>query len=111
MKTQTEFEKTLLKTVDDNLKDIFGETAATLIYSYLETDLSLKKEEIPENIAAFKTGLKKFLSTGACVIQRVILDRLYESYGLKWEEKENWKFEDYIDNLRRQLDQKQRRKT
>jgi hypothetical protein len=108
MKTQREFEKTLLETVDKNLRDIFGEAATTLIYNYLEADLSLKKEEIPIKIDVFKTGLKKFLSTGACVIQKTILERLYESYGLKWKEKENWKFEDYIDDLRRQLDRKQR---
>lgn len=111
MKLQTEFEKNFLKTVDENLKDIFGETAATLIYSYLETDLSLKREEIPERIDLFKTGLKKFLSTGACVIQKIILERLYESYGLKLQEKQDWKFEDYIDELRRRLDEQQRRKT
>lgn len=109
MKMQTEFEKTLIKTVDENLKDIFGETAASLIYNYLETDLSLKREDIPERIDEFKMGLKKFLSSGACVIQRIILERLYESYGLKLKERSDWKFEDYIDDLRRQLNDKQRK--
>ena len=47
----------LVKTFDYGLKEILGETAASIVYEYLETNLSIKKEEIPEKIEDFRRGL------------------------------------------------------
>ncbi len=48
-------------------------------------------------------GLGKFLSTGAYVVEKAVLKRLYRSYGLEFEEKENYDFEDYLEELKRKL--------
>ncbi|RLI19514.1 hypothetical protein DRO54_08355 [Candidatus Bathyarchaeota archaeon] len=95
--------KCLVKTFDYGLKEILGEAAASIVYEYLETKHSVKKEEIPDKIEDFIKGLKNFLSTGAFVVERVVLEKLYESYGLKLEEKEQYSFEDYLDELRKRI--------
>jgi len=93
----------LVKTFDYGLKEILGETAASIVYEYLETNLSIKREEIPEKIEDFRRGLKKFLNTGAFVVEKMVLEKLYGSYGLKFEEKEQYDFEDYLNELRRKI--------
>lgn len=67
--------------IDHVLKQVFGE-ASNLIYKYLETNYNVKRNEIAEKIDVFATGLESFLSTGAYVVERKILEDIYSNYGL-----------------------------
>lgn len=75
-------EDKISKIVDRVLKGVFGEEATRLIYRYLESNHSLKRDEIPEKIDVFSKGLEEFLSSGAHVVEQKILDDIYSSYGL-----------------------------
>ncbi|KPV64517.1 MAG: hypothetical protein AOA66_0127 [Candidatus Bathyarchaeota archaeon BA2] len=77
MKGKSEFDKSLLMTVDKELKRIFGEVSTMAIYGYLENKFSLKQNEIPKKMDAFAKGLDDFLSSGAQVVERIILKNLY----------------------------------
>ena len=103
MKEENEFEKRLLKTVDKELKRIFGEVATLLIYSYLESNLSLKQEDIPKKIEVFSKGLDNFLSTGAKVVEKVTLENLYSSFGFEFRAKKGFSFVDYVNELKRRV--------
>lgn len=104
-----EIAECLIKTLDCGLKEIFGEYATSIIYDYLERNLSLKKDEIPMRIEEFRKGLRKFLSTGAYVVEKTVLKKLYSSYGLDFEEKENYDFEDYVRELKKKIKYEVRR--
>jgi hypothetical protein len=75
-------EDKISKIIDRVLKQIFGEEATHLIYKYLENRYSLKQGEISDRIDVFAKGLEEFLSTGAQVIEKRILEDIYSSYGL-----------------------------
>jgi hypothetical protein len=75
-------ENKISQITDRVLKQVFGEEAAHLIYGYIENRYSLKQDEIAEKIDLFAKGLEDFLSTGAYVIERKILEDIYSSYGL-----------------------------
>lgn len=77
------FEKLLIKSVDDSLKDTFGETAAEIIYKHLERQHSLKQEEIPKKLEAFIEGLEEFLSSGATVVGGMVLEKLFSNLGIE----------------------------
>jgi len=79
---QKSSEDKISKIIDRVLRQIFGEEAAHLIYKYLENRYSLKRDEISEKIDLFAKGLEEFLSTGAQVIEKRILEDIYSSYGL-----------------------------
>lgn len=68
--------------IDHVLKQVFGEEASNLIYKYLETNYNVKRNEIAEKIDVFAAGLESFLSTGAYVVERKILEDIYSNYGL-----------------------------
>jgi hypothetical protein len=70
------------KIIDRVLRQVFGEEATHLIYKHLESKYSLKSNEVSEKIDAFARGLEEFLSSGAYVIERKILEDIYSSYGL-----------------------------
>ncbi len=75
-------EEKITKIVDRVLTQVFGEEATTLIYRYLEHTYSLKHEQIADRIDLFAKGLEEFLSSGAYVVERKILEDIYSSYGL-----------------------------
>jgi len=70
------------KIIDRVLRQVFGEEAAHLIYRHLESNYSLKKEEVADRIEIFAVGLEDFLRSGAYVIEQKILEDIYSSYGL-----------------------------
>jgi len=97
--TREEFNKLLLQTIDENLKQIFRETATHIIYQFLENNYSLKREEIPEKLETFMEGLHDFFRSGVHVIEQSILVELHVKLGLKYKSREGYRFMDYIDDL------------
>ena len=75
-------EDKISRIIDRVLRQVFGEEATLLIYKHLGSKYSLKPEEISEKIDVFAKGLEEFLSSGAYVIERKILEDIYSSYGL-----------------------------
>jgi len=70
------------KIIDRVLRQVFGEEATHLIYRHLESNYSLKEEEVADRIEIFAAGLEDFLRSGAYVIEQKILEDIYSSYGL-----------------------------
>lgn len=97
--TKEEFKKLLLQTIDDNLKQIFRETATHIIYQFLENNYSLKREEIPEKLETFMEGLHEFFRSGSHMIGQSILEELHVKLGLKYKGRKDYSFMDYIDDL------------
>lgn len=100
MSKNVEFEKSLMKTIDGQIKQIFGETGASVIYNYMQSVLLLRQEEIPKKLEIFAEGLDKFLSSGAKVVEKVILDGLYSDFGQEFQFKEGYTFVDYVNVLK-----------
>lgn len=98
MKRKSKFDEKLIMTVDEVLKETFGE-AGRLIYTYLKSQ-SVNREEIPEKVKAFADCLKDF-SAGASVVKTMILRDLYSSFGLEFKQiNERRSFADQVAKLR-----------
>lgn len=100
MRRQSEFEKSLIKTIDVQLKQVFGEKGTLVIYNYFRNSHSLRQEEIPKKLEVFAEGLDNFLSSGARVIEKVILDGLYSDFGQDFKFREGYTFVDYVKALK-----------
>jgi len=103
MNAKEKFNKLLLKVIDEELKQIFGEAATLIIYNYLENNYSLKREEIPEKIEVFTRGLEEFLSSGAQVVQKIILQKLSSCFEVQCQVKEGYSFVDYVTGIKNKL--------
>ena len=60
-------------------------------------------KEIPEKLEVFIRGLEEFLSSGAQVIEKAILEKLYSSFGFQYQNKEGYTFIDYVTELKKKL--------
>ena len=94
----------LLKVVDETMKQVFRETGAKVIYSYLGNNSHLKREEIAEKPEVFSAGLESLMVSAAQVIENLILENLYRKLGLKFKEKKGYEFTDYIEELRKRFE-------
>ncbi|MEM2466771.1 MAG: hypothetical protein QXZ47_05745 [Candidatus Bathyarchaeia archaeon] len=70
------------KIIDRVMRQVFGDEATNLIYRYLESNYSVRRDEIADKIDLFAKGLEDFLKSGAYVIEWKILEDIYSSYGL-----------------------------
>jgi len=100
MKRKGRFDELLIKSVDESLKDTFGEIAADIIYKHLERNHSLKQEEIPKKLEIFLEGLEKFFSSGAIVVEGLVLEKLCSNLGLEYPGEERYSFKEYIIRLK-----------
>jgi hypothetical protein len=101
MKRKNDFNKQLIATIDNVLKEAFGEPGL-LIYSWLKTR-SVNPEEIPERLDVFAESLKTF-SAGGSVVETMILRNLYSRYGLEFTPSNpNRSFTDHIIELRNSI--------
>ncbi|RLI41212.1 hypothetical protein DRO59_07500, partial [Candidatus Bathyarchaeota archaeon] len=62
-----------------------------------------RKDKIPTNLTEIEKALEKIFGPGAFQDKKLIVKRLYEKLGFKFEEKENWDFLEYMNKIRKQL--------
>lgn len=106
-KTESEVEKTeklnllLLNAVDETLKRVFKKPGAEAIYNYIENECHLKREEIADRTNVFCAGLERMLGSGALMIEKLILKNIHRKLKLKFQEKQDCGFADYLKKLRK----------
>jgi len=90
-----DFDKLFIEAVDEGL-GVLGESGRQMIFFHLEKSYSIKRHEIPRKPEAFAAGLEKIFGAGASVLEKLIVKSLYSKLGLKYEDKEERKFADYV---------------
>ena len=90
----------LLETIDDVLKQVFGERSAKTILRNMKKTYSLKREEIPKRGQVFSDALQKTLGSGAVIIEDLIVETFYSKLELEFKWKKGYGFSDYIKELR-----------
>lgn len=88
--------------VDDTLKQVFKEDGTKVIYDFMENQAQLKIEDAINKPDVFSNSLEKLMLSAATIIEQHILKNLYSKLGQDFEEKTDYKFSDYIKELRRE---------
>ncbi|KPV63716.1 MAG: hypothetical protein AOA66_0672 [Candidatus Bathyarchaeota archaeon BA2] len=100
------FDKLFIEAVDEGLT-VLGESGRQMIFFHLENSYSIKKHKIPKKPEAFATGLEKIFGAGASVIEKLILKSLYSKLGLKYEDREERPFAEYVNEVKEADDAKE----
>jgi len=100
VRKENEFDKMLLKIIDNSLKEIFTENAALTIYAYLQSNYALNQEDIPKKIDIFIDGLRQFLSTGSYTVEKTILANLCSNLELECQLNGEKDFKDSVIQLK-----------
>ena len=105
---EKDFDKLFIEAVDEGL-DVLGESGRQMIFFHLEKSYSIKRHEIPKKPEAFAAGLEKIFGAGASVLEKLIVKSLYSKLGLKYEDKEELPFADYVNDVKEADDAKEAR--
>jgi hypothetical protein len=89
------FQQLFTEAVDEGL-NILSESGKQMVFFHLRKDCSINKNDIPERLETFAKELEKIFGAGAFVLEQQIIKNLYSKLGLKYEEKANCKFGDYV---------------
>jgi hypothetical protein len=97
------FNQVLLDCVDEGLS-VLGNEPRQAVYQYLATIHSLDREQIPDKVDEFATGLKKALGSASRVIERLILKKLFQRIGSAFREAPDLEFADYVRDAKRRFE-------
>ena len=103
MSRSQSFGQVLLECVDEGLS-VLGDEPRQAVYQYLSTIHSLDREQIPDKIDEFATGLRKALGSASKVIERLILKKLFQKMGSTFRETSELEFADYIQDAKRRFE-------
>jgi len=96
------FSEILLAAVEESLSSL-GDSPKQAILFHLEVSFKIKKENIPVNLTEFAKALEKIFGPGASYLEKLIVKRLYEKLGLKFEDAESRDFLECVDNVKKLL--------
>ena len=102
----TRFDESLMEVVNDVLVQVFGETAAKFIIEFITFKILQKDQahiSFGEDAGIFDNILQGILGAGSIPIERLIVEQLHAKLGVKFEEKKNYVFSDYIRELRKKV--------
>jgi hypothetical protein len=98
-----QFPQILLECIDDGLS-VLGNEPREAVYQFLKTICSLPRDDIPDHVPEFASGLKKALGGASKVIERVILRKLFEKTGSSFRELPDTDFQEYVIDARRRFE-------
>lgn len=97
------FDQLLLESIDEGLS-VLGSEPQQAVYHFLLTICALRREEIPNRVSDFASGLKKALGGASKVIERVILKKLFEKTGSAFREVPESDFGQCVADARRRFE-------
>ncbi|MEM3090345.1 MAG: hypothetical protein QXW17_01135 [Candidatus Bathyarchaeia archaeon] len=89
----------VLEGVDEGLLQTLGNSGKEAIYFHLQRMYSLTKEDIPNNLSVFASGLEKIFGIGAKVIEGAIIESICRKLQIKYEEKKNMRLIDCLQSI------------
>ncbi len=95
------FDDVVMHTIDEVVRSVFEDEIAETIFRF-STEKSSGR--VNDRVRAFADSLPKILGTGSVIIEDLILETLYSKLGLKLEWKKDYRFPDYITDLKKQTE-------
>lgn len=97
---KSDFQRLLSESLDDALKDLFGEESKQMIYTWLKSEYRIASEEMPERLGDFDLALTRMFGRSSRAIRRVIVKRLYSRMRIEFVERTNCGLLDYVADAR-----------
>ena len=99
MQNDKKFDETLLQAIDEALATL-GEPIKKIVYFHIENKYLLKVQDIPDNPELFALALNSLLGAGGAYIETLVLKKICQRFGLKFERLEHAKFELALEELK-----------
>jgi hypothetical protein len=100
------FNDALLKAVDFAF-DLLGKSCHHALYFHLEKTFRVSREEIPNKVEEFDNAIKLIFKDGAVYLEKIILEKLCEDLGVKFEGKSGFSFVDAVSKVKGRVSEKE----
>lgn len=97
--TDQKFDEALRKAVDFAFQAL-GKSCQLALYFHLKTIFRVERVDIPNKVEEFDDALNSIFRDGAVFLERLILQRLCEELGVKFEEKYVFDFVEAVSKVR-----------
>ncbi|HUK28970.1 MAG TPA: hypothetical protein VLV31_11135 [Candidatus Acidoferrales bacterium] len=98
------FEKKLSETVHECLKDIFGGPARDVIYTFMEQEYSVARNNLPKHLDELFTVFHQSLGAQAkAVIGRAFAKKLYAKLDFEFHPIPKFEFADYLAIIKKRI--------
>ena len=87
----------VIQTIYEIVRNIFEDDTAKTIFQYSR---ETGPESTNERVKAFADSLPKILGAGSVIIEDLVLETLYSKFGLELEWRKNYRFTDYVVELK-----------
>jgi hypothetical protein len=94
-----EFDEALLKAVDFSFISL-GKSCQLALYFHLKTTFGIEKADIPSKVEHLDNALRLIFRGGTVFLERLILEKLCEELGVKYEEKSHSDFAEAISKIK-----------
>jgi len=101
-----EFDEALLNAVDFAFQAL-GKSCQLALYFHLKTIFHIERAEIPNKIEQFDDGLNSIFRDGAVFLEKLVLEKLCEELGVKFEEKYVFNFAEAVSKIRSLVSEKE----
>ena len=88
-----EFQVVLLRSINEGISATLGPKEANALRFYLDTNIA------GSNIHEYTRALRKIFGSGAVILERACVERLYGNLGLKFQAKEEYGLAQYVEEL------------
>jgi len=96
LKSSREFNQLILEAVDEGLSILGGDPVKSAFYYHLEKRAKIKRNEIPDKLAAFHDALADLFFDGSVILERRISRHLYGRLGLELPTDDGFSISDYV---------------
>jgi len=97
------FSYVLVDTIQEVIRNVFDDEIAQTILKYVEEK---SPDRLEERVRVFSKVLPDVLGKGAIIIEDLILETLYQKYGMKPQWKRDHRFPDYVLELSKETEGK-----
>lgn len=94
----TDLNEALVDAVDSGLL-VLGENSRKAIYSCLEKNFKIKREEVAPKFEEFKEALEDILGSGAEILKKIIIREIQTKLELNLEEKGNFEATNHVSTI------------
>lgn len=89
------------RTVEEVMLNIFGKRTLERILRIMREKYSLKIDEVSEKPQVFSEALRRIIGGNSIIVEDLIVESLYIKIGLKSRWKKNYRFPDYIMEIKK----------
>ena len=96
LKQKRSFESLLSESINESFTILLDASSLKSFLSYLQMNHKIQEKEIGQNLDIFSSELKKLFGVNASKIEKLVVALLFSKLGLEYEEKDEFRLEDYL---------------